>query len=149
MSPFFGNLWWLWGVLMRGVGQIYYGGGLMCGLRRQVTADGRIFTVKLLPCPAKRKRFTAASHGRWTNIHGETLALSCETKNISAIYVPACRCAYTWSHKSQYFSFLGRAANVSRWNIRPCCLGAGVGRVGAIKSRRGIPKWEQEWRLLR
>ena len=55
MSPFFGNLWWLWGVLMRGVGQIYYGGGLMCGLRRQVTAYGRIFTVKLLPCPAKRK----------------------------------------------------------------------------------------------
>ena len=51
MSPFFGNLWWLWGVLMRGVGQIYYGGGL----RRQVTAHGRIFTVKLLPCPAKRK----------------------------------------------------------------------------------------------
>ena len=75
-------------------------------------------------------RITAASHGIWTNIHGETLALSCETKNISAIYVPACRCAYTWSHKSQYFSFLGRAANVSRWNIRPCCLGAGVGRVG-------------------
>ena len=95
MSPFFGNLWWLWGVLMRGVGQIYY------------------------------------------------------------------------------FSFLGRAANVSRWNIRPCCLGAGVGRadcqvkgrnteVGARmpatsvnreqlqdKQAQGIPKWGQECRLLR
>ena len=30
-------------------------GALGGGLRRQVTADGRIFTVKLLPCPAKRK----------------------------------------------------------------------------------------------
>ena len=90
---------------MRGVGQIYYGGGL-------------------------RRGITRGSYGTWTNIHGETLALSCETKNISAIYVPACRCAYTWSHKSQYFSFLGRAANVSRWNIRPCCLDAGVERVG-------------------
>ena len=57
MSPFFGNLWWLWGVLMRGVGQIYYGGGFGRGL-------------------------TAAGHGRWTNIHGETLALSCETKKV-------------------------------------------------------------------
>ena len=27
-------------------------------------------------------RITAASHGIWTNIHGETLALSCETKKV-------------------------------------------------------------------
>ena len=42
---------------MRGIGQIYYGGGFGRGL-------------------------TAAGHGRWTNIHGETLALSCETKKV-------------------------------------------------------------------
>ena len=52
-----------------------------------------------------------------TNIHRETLALSCETENTYALCVPACRFAYTWSHKVQYFSFLGRAANVSRSNI--------------------------------
>ena len=96
------------------------GGGGFCGRGLGRFAMGEGFFV----------RITAASHGTWTNIHGETLALSCETKNISAIYVPACRYAYTWSHKSQYFSFLGRAANVSRWNIRPCCLGAGEKRVG-------------------
>ena len=107
MSPFFGNLWWLWG-------------GFDAGSWADLLWRG----------------IAAAGHGTWTNIHGETLALSCETKNISAIYVPACRCAYTWSHKSQYFSFLGRAANVSRWNIRPCCLDAGVVRADCqVKGR--------------
>ena len=28
---------------------------------------------------------TAAGYGTWTNIHGETLALSCETENMSVI----------------------------------------------------------------